>query len=73
MWTRPFPRVRLGMRSIWSCAIARLPRGARTVFVLHDVEGYRHLGDCGDDGTRRRHLARAALSRAPTLMEMLDR
>ena len=23
-------------------AIARLPRGARTVFVLHDVEGYRH-------------------------------
>ncbi|MEM1204286.1 MAG: RNA polymerase sigma factor [Acidobacteriota bacterium] len=23
-------------------AIARLPKGARTVFVLHDVEGYRH-------------------------------
>jgi RNA polymerase sigma-70 factor, ECF subfamily len=23
-------------------AIARLPDGARTVFVLHDVEGYRH-------------------------------
>jgi RNA polymerase sigma-70 factor (ECF subfamily) len=23
-------------------AIARLPHGARTVFVLHDVEGYRH-------------------------------
>ena len=23
-------------------AIRRLPRGARTVFVLHDVEGYRH-------------------------------
>jgi RNA polymerase sigma-70 factor (ECF subfamily) len=23
-------------------AVARLPAGARTVFVLHDVEGYRH-------------------------------
>lgn len=23
-------------------AIARLPQGARTIFVLHDVEGYRH-------------------------------
>jgi RNA polymerase sigma factor (sigma-70 family) len=23
-------------------AIARLPEGARTIFVLHDVEGYRH-------------------------------
>jgi len=23
-------------------AIDRLPEGARTVFVLHDVEGYRH-------------------------------
>jgi RNA polymerase sigma-70 factor (ECF subfamily) len=23
-------------------AIAQLPDGARTVFVLHDVEGYRH-------------------------------
>ena len=23
-------------------AIARLPEGARQVFVLHDIEGYRH-------------------------------
>jgi len=23
-------------------AIARLPEGARTIFVLHDIEGYRH-------------------------------
>jgi RNA polymerase sigma-70 factor (ECF subfamily) len=23
-------------------AVAKLPKGARTVFVLHDVEGYRH-------------------------------
>ena len=23
-------------------ALARLPDGARTIFVLHDVEGYRH-------------------------------
>lgn len=26
----------------FEAAIARLPNGARTVFVLHDVEGYRH-------------------------------
>jgi len=26
----------------FEAAIARLPEGARTIFVLHDVEGYRH-------------------------------
>jgi RNA polymerase sigma-70 factor (ECF subfamily) len=26
----------------FEAAIARLPQGAKTVFVLHDVEGYRH-------------------------------
>jgi len=26
----------------FEAAIARLPSGARTIFVLHDVEGYRH-------------------------------
>jgi RNA polymerase sigma-70 factor (ECF subfamily) len=26
----------------FEAAIARLPDGARTIFVLHDVEGYRH-------------------------------
>ena len=26
----------------FEAALARLPSGAREVFVLHDVEGYRH-------------------------------
>ncbi len=34
----PKPRLALDLES----AIAALPAGARTVFVLHDVEGYRH-------------------------------
>jgi RNA polymerase sigma-70 factor (ECF subfamily) len=44
-------------------AIARLPEGARTVLVLHDVEGYRHdeiatlLGVA--EGTSKAHLHRA--------------
>ena len=54
-------------------AIARLPRGARTVFVLHDVEGYRH-GEIAEmtglaEGTLRAQLCRARR----LLMEMLDR
>ncbi len=35
---RPEPRLRVDLER----AIATLPAGARTVFVLHDVEGYRH-------------------------------
>lgn len=31
-----------GMRMDLERALARLPKGARTVLVLHDVEGYRH-------------------------------
>jgi RNA polymerase sigma-70 factor (ECF subfamily) len=44
-------------------AIARLPEGARTVFVLHAIEGYRHeeiselIGIA--EGTSRAHLHRA--------------
>ncbi len=34
----PQPRLAMDLES----AIAGLPAGARTVFVLHDVEGYRH-------------------------------
>ena len=30
------------LRAYWGAALKRLPPGARTVFVLHDVEGYRH-------------------------------
>jgi RNA polymerase sigma-70 factor (ECF subfamily) len=54
-------------------AIARLPAGARAVFVLHDVEGYRH-DEIGErlgiaEGTSRAHLFRARR----LLREALDR
>lgn len=52
-------------------AIARLPDGARSVFVLHDVEGYRHeeiaaltgraVGTCKAHLHRARKLLREAL------------
>ena len=54
-------------------AIARLPAGARTVFVLHDIGGYLHaeiserLGIA--EGTSKAHLFRARR----LLREMLDR
>jgi RNA polymerase sigma-70 factor (ECF subfamily) len=54
-------------------AIATLPPGARTVFVLHDVEGYRHdeigqmhglaVGTCKAQLHRARKLLREALNR----------
>lgn len=56
-----------------SQSIARLPTGARTVFVLHDVEGYQHdeiatlLGIA--EGTSKAQLFRARR----LLREMLDR
>lgn len=54
-------------------AIARLPRGARTVFVLHDVEGYRHGEIAAMTGLAEGTL-RAQLCRARRLLtEMLDR
>jgi RNA polymerase sigma-70 factor (ECF subfamily) len=44
-------------------AIARLPEGARTVFVLHAIEGYRHdeIAELSGiaEGTSRAHLHRA--------------
>jgi RNA polymerase sigma-70 factor (ECF subfamily) len=44
-------------------AIARLPEGARTVFVLHAIEGYRHdeIAELTGiaEGTSRAHLHRA--------------
>ena len=54
-------------------AVAALPRGARTAFVLHDMEGYRHdeiarmMGIA--EGTVRAHLFRARR----LLMKSLDR
>ena len=54
-------------------AIARLPRGARTVFVLHDVEGYQHSEIAAMTGLAEGTL-RAQLCRARRLlMGMLDR
>lgn len=54
-------------------AIATLPPGARTVFVLHDVEGYRHeeiarmqgtaVGTCKAQLHRARKLLREVLGR----------
>ena len=54
-------------------AIAGLPPGARAVFVLHDVEGYRHDEIARLTGTAE-GTCRAQLHRArKLLMEMLDR
>lgn len=54
-------------------AIARLPAGARAVFVLHDIEGFQH-GEIGErlgiaEGTSKAHLFRARR----LLRGMLDR
>ena len=65
----PKPRLALDLES----AIAQLPAGARTVFVLHDVEGYRHrdiaeltglaVGTSKTQLHRARRLLRKALAR----------
>ena len=53
----------------FEAAIARLPEGARQVFVLHDVEGYRHeeiaemLGLATGTSKSQLHRARMALRR----------
>ncbi len=68
---RPDPRVDLQMDL--QAAIAQLPPGARAVFVLHDVEGYRHA-EIGDllgvsAGTSKSQLHRARM----TLRALLGR
>lgn len=54
-------------------AIAKLPRGARTAFVLHDIEGFNHEEIAATLGlataTVRSHVFRAR----HLLMELLDR
>ena len=51
-------------------AIARLPPGARRIFVLHDVEGYRHeeigemLGITAGGSKAQLHRARMLLREA---------
>jgi RNA polymerase sigma-70 factor (ECF subfamily) len=54
-------------------AISALPSGARTVFVLHDIEGYRHEEISRMTGSAEGTL-RAQLHRArKLLMEALSR
>jgi RNA polymerase sigma-70 factor (ECF subfamily) len=54
-------------------AIARLPKGARTAFVLHDIEGYKHEEIAAMSGIAAATV-RAQLHRARRLlMEALDR
>jgi RNA polymerase sigma-70 factor, ECF subfamily len=54
---------RAGLRADLEAAIATLPPGARQVFVLHDVEGYKH-GEIAEmtglaPGSSKAHLHRA--------------
>ena len=55
----------VGLRLDLETAIERLPAGARQVFVLHDVEGYRHqeIADLLDiaPGTSKAQLHRARM------------
>lgn len=54
------------LRLDFEAAIARLPRGAREVFVLHDVEGFKHQEIAGmlgvTEGTSKAQLHRARMS-----------
>jgi RNA polymerase sigma-70 factor, ECF subfamily len=49
----------------FEAAIGRLPEGARAIFVLHDVEGYRHVEIAGlmaiSPGTSKAQLHRARM------------
>jgi RNA polymerase sigma-70 factor (ECF subfamily) len=59
-------RERVDLRVDFEAAIGRLPRGARDVFVLHDVEGYTHeeIGEMLDvtAGTSKSQLHRARMA-----------
>ncbi|HYW30944.1 MAG TPA: RNA polymerase sigma factor [Gemmatimonas sp.] len=65
--------VDIGLRLDLEQAIARLPEGARRVFVLHDVAGYEHAEVAAQlgiaEGTSKAHLFRARR----LLRGMLDR
>ncbi|MBM4187953.1 MAG: sigma-70 family RNA polymerase sigma factor [Gemmatimonadetes bacterium] len=65
--------VNVGDRLDLDAAIAMLPPGARTVFVLHDVEGYEHAEIAGLTGVAV-GTSKAQLFRARRLLrEVLDR
>src|SRR5262245_20204605 len=59
------PPVRADLRVDFEHAIAQLPPGAREIFVLHDVEGYKHreIADLLEitSGTSKRQLHRARM------------
>jgi RNA polymerase sigma-70 factor, ECF subfamily len=61
------PRARPDLAMDLDAAIAELPDGARTIFVMHDVEGYRHeeiatmLGISSGTSKSQLHRARHAL------------
>ena len=67
---RPGRPVPAGLGMDLEEAIAQLPEGARTVFVLHDVEGYRHreiasmLGIATGTTKAQLHRARRMLRKA---------
>jgi len=63
----PSRRPRPGAAMDLEAAIAALPEGARTVFVLHDVEGYRH-GEIGRLLGVHPGTSKAQLHRARTLL-----
>jgi RNA polymerase sigma factor (sigma-70 family) len=60
------PTTRYDTRMDLDAAMKRLPAGARTVFVLHDIEGYRHeeIGDLlgVSVGTSKSQLHRARMT-----------
>jgi len=61
------PRGQVELHMDFDTAIARLPKGARQIFVLHDVEGYKHqeiadmLGVSAGTSKAQLHRARMAL------------
>jgi RNA polymerase sigma-70 factor (ECF subfamily) len=62
----PPSAVRFDTRMDVDAALKRLPTGARTVFVLHDIEGYRHeeIGELlgVSTGTSKSQLHRARMT-----------
>lgn len=68
----PIRPARVDLQVDFETAIARLPDGARNVFVLHDVEGYTHEEIAGmlgvTTGTTKSQLHRARM----TLRQHLD-
>jgi RNA polymerase sigma-70 factor (ECF subfamily) len=70
---RPVRTAPPGLRLDLEKAIAALPSGARAVFILHDIEGYRH-GEIGEMTGISEGTSKAQLHRARRLLrETLER